>query len=159
VVLVLLILRLVIFLHYQSCLLTMLELSFPEHSQICSPWKPFHFDFGLWCQNTHRTVWEYSGQPFIEKRTHFFVHFTWVIMHQLCPIYTLHKFITVINYFWLQFASSLFSFCFHNRCCLEGWNSYTSHFSTYLYQDLALTHVASLFFKICTLAFFILFPQ
>lgn len=66
---VLLMSRLVIHcLHYLVHLFSCQALSFPEHSQVWSPWQHSlcPFAFGLWCVFW---TWNCLGQPCVEKRT------------------------------------------------------------------------------------------
>jgi hypothetical protein len=47
----------------------------------------------------------------------------WVIMHQICPIHAMYKFIIVINYFWLQFSTLAFLILFPQSLLCGGLKS------------------------------------
>ena len=62
----------VIHLHYYSQLLSLLPLSFSEHSQVYYPWKHSicPLDFDLWC--IFWIIWKCFGQQCIAKRPQIF---------------------------------------------------------------------------------------
>ena len=86
--------------HHHTHLLSMLDLSFSEYSQVLSP-------------STFWTIWNTLVQPFVvkyHKSLGSFHRFSapWVIWyHLVCPVHALHTFI-IVNYFWLHFTILVF---------------------------------------------------